>query len=387
MKKVFLYSSLALVPFLTFAQTQLTNKKGSEYQFTVVKNIESTSVQNQGSSGTCWSFSSLSFFESELIRMKKGKDFNLSEMFVVHCSYPLKAENYIRMHGHAQFGEGGEFTDPINVLRKFGMVPQDVYNGKVKTGENYNHHDLDSILLGMAKEIASSPKTIDPDYKKKFEDKLDELLGKIPEEFEYKGKKYTPQSYAKELGINPDNYVFISSFTHHPFYSKFVLEIPDNWGWDLYNNVKLDEMMQTIDNALTMGYGVAWAADVSEPGFKFKEGLALLPEKPVSGMTEEEKKNLFVKPVPQLKVTQENRQTAFDNFETQDDHAMHITGIVKDQNGKKYYIVKNSWGKNNECDGYFYATEEYVRMKTTSIMVHKKTIPKALSVKLGIKQL
>jgi bleomycin hydrolase len=384
MKKLILTIGVFCAAQFFFAQT-LTNKKGSEYKFTPVKNIEATGVQNQGQTGTCWSFSSLSYFESELIRMGKGKDFNLSEMFVVRMSYPQKAENYIRMHGKAQFAEGGEFHDVVNVIRDYGMVPEEIYNGNLKSGEKYNHHIMDSILLSMVKEIAKSDKTIDPSWKKNLEAKLDEMLGKVPQEFEWKGKKYTPQTFAKEMGIVPDDYVYISSFTHRPFYKKFVIEIPDNWAWEQAHNVQLNEMMETIDNALNNGFGVAWAADVSEPGFKFKEGLAILPEKPVAQMTEEEKKQMFIKPVPQLQVTPENRQLGFDNYETQDDHGMHITGIVKDQDGKKYYIVKNSWGKENECDGYFYASEEYVKMKTISIMVHRNAVPKALKAKLSIK--
>lgn len=363
----------------------VTNKKGSEYKFTVVKSIETTPVQNQGQTGTCWSFSSLSFFESELIRMGKGKEYNLSEMFVARNAYPLKAENYVRMHGKAQFAEGGEFHDVVNVIRSFGMVPEEVYNGNLKPGEKYNHHKMDSILLAYVKEIAKNEKKIDPEWRKKFEQILDENLGKVPQEFEWRGKKYTPQSYAKELGISADDYVYITSFTHHPWYKKFVIEIPDNWAWEQAHNVPLDEMMETIDQALNNGYGVAWAADVSENGFKYKEGLAVLPEKPIEEMSAEEKKDVFIRPVKQKKVTQEERQLGFDNYETQDDHGMHIVGIVKDQDGNKYYIVKNSWGAENDCDGYFFASESYVRMKTVSIMVHKKAVPKATAVKLGLK--
>ncbi len=386
MKKQIKYS---FILFLTSSISLLaqpnTNKKGSDYVFTTTKSIESTPVQSQGKTGTCWSFSTLSFFESEVMRIKKTKDVKLSEMFVVRKNYPLKAENYIRMHGNAQFAEGGEPTDVIYCIRNYGMVPREVYNGNLNETTGYNHKAMDSTLLTEVKAISISDKINPIDWKQKVNNTLDTYLGKAPETFTYKGKHYTPQTYAAELGINPDDYVFISSFTHHPFYKPFILEVPDNWSWQPYQNVPIDELMNTIDNALTNGYGVAWAADVSEPYFRFQDGLALVPEN-WSAMSDADKNNCFLKPCKQQNITQEFRQAAFDNYETQDDHGMHIIGLAKDQNGNKYYLIKNSWGtKRNDCDGYFYASEQYVRLKTISITLHKKVIPGEISKKLAIR--
>ena len=310
-------------------------------------------------------------------------------MFVVRKTYALKAELYVRMHGAAQFAEGGEPSDVIYCWKNFGMVPQEVYNNGFKAGEvyPYNHKAMDSTLLAEVKKVVDPKNSkIDPAaYKATIESILDKYLGKAPEEFTYKGKKYTPKTYAAELGINPDDYVLLSSFMHHPYYQPFILEVPDNWAWKQYNNVPLNELIQTIDNAIANGYGVAWAADVSEPYFRFKDGLALVPEN-WDKMTEEEKNNCFVKPVKQQVITPELRQEKFDDYETQDDHGMHIIGVAKDQNGNKYYLVKNSWGTSrNECDGYFYASPEYIMLKTLSITVNKKAVPAELAKKIGVK--
>lgn len=385
----FILGAMASAFVLSAQAQQLTNKKGSEYQFTVVKNLDATAVQNQNQTGTCWSFSSLSFFESELIRMGKGKDFNLSEMFVARKAYPLKADNFVRMHGHTNFGEGGGFPDVIHVMRMYGMVPEDVYTGKKNPKDPHNHATLEATLKGILNASANdnTPKIDFEAIHNTVESTCDAFLGKVPEKFDYKGKSYTPKTYGEALGINPDDYVFITSFTHHPFYSKFSLEVPDNWNWEQMYNVPLSDMEEIMHNAINTGYTVAWAADVSEKGFKFKDGLAIVPEKRWEDMTEEEKTALTTKPQPQMKITQENRQLAFDNYETQDDHGMHIVGMVKDQSGTPYYIVKNSWGTDrNDCDGYFYASESYVLYKTTSIMVHKKSLPAAIAKKLGITQ-
>lgn len=378
---------LSGIGLLSFSQEK-TNKKDSEYKFTVVKNLENTPVQNQNQTSTCWSFSSLSFFESEMIRLGKGKDFNLSEMFVVRKVYPLKADNFVRMHGKTNFGEGGGFPDVIHVLKNYGMMPEENYTGKKDLSAPHNHKLLETTLKNILQ-----PAALDETQKLDFNflhntvnAVCDEFLGKVPESFTYKGKTYTPKTYAEATGLIADDYVFLTSFTHHHPYSNFVLEIPDNWNWQTTYNLPLAEFQEVMQSAINNGFTFAWGADVSERTFLRADGLAIIPEKPISQMTEEERKSLSTKPVKQLTITPELRQLAFDNYDTQDDHGMHVVGIVKDQNGTTYYIVKNSWGKDsNQCDGYFYASESYVLYKTTSIMIHKKAIPASIAQKLGIK--
>jgi len=370
---------------LVIAAQEKTNKNDSEYRFTTIKNLEATAVQNQNQTSTCWSFSSLSFFESEMIRLGKGNDFNLSEMFVVNKVYSLKADNYIRMHGKTNFGEGGGFPDAIAVLKKYGMVPEEVYSGKKDPSANHNHKLLETTLKNILQ-----PASLDETQKIDFSflhntvvNTCDEFLGKVPESFAYKGKNYTPKTYGEATGLNADDYVFLTSFTHHPFYTQFVLEVPDNWNWQTTYNLPLNEFKEVMQNAINTGFTFAWAADVSEKGFMRQDALAIAPD--LAKLTDEQKKNLGTKPHPQLEITQELRQKAFDNYDTQDDHGMHIIGTVKDQNNTMYYLVKNSWGKDvNQCDGYFYASESYVLYKTTMIMLHKKAIPPAIAKKLGI---
>ncbi|NLR78970.1 aminopeptidase C [Chitinophaga eiseniae] len=365
-----------------FAQNS-TNVEGSKYQFTTLKNLDAGDVQNQGRTGTCWSFSGLSFFESELLHSGKSKGLNLSEMFVVRKMYPLKAANYVRMHGKANFGEGGGFPDDLLCLREYGLVPQSVYDGN--KGKMYNHAEMEGLLEGMVNKIGNAQGTINPDWSKAFDGVLNAYMGDAPEKFQYNGKTYTPQSFAKELGLSADDYVLISSFTHHPYNSQFVLEVPDNWNWEKAYNVNLADFTNIAENAVMNGYSIAWAADVSEKGFNFKDGLAIVPEKDWADMSAEEKRNAFLEPGKEKTITPELRQQAFDNYETQDDHGMHIVGLAKDQNGNKYFRVKNSWGTDNPGQGYFYASVPYFAYKTTCFMVNKKALPADVAKKLGVK--
>ncbi|UPK70373.1 aminopeptidase C [Chitinophaga filiformis] len=368
--------------FSTAAIAQTTNKEGSNYKFTVIKNLDAGDVENQGNTGTCWSFSGLSFFQAEALRIGKGKNVNLSEMYVVRKMYPLKASNYVRMHGKANFGEGGGFPDDLLCLREYGLVPQSVYDGnRVKT---YNHAEMTSILEGMVKKIGATESTINPNWSKAFDGVLNAYIGDAPEKFEYNGKSYTPKTFVKELGLDADDYVFITSFTHHPYYQQFVLEVPDNWNWDKMYNVPLNDLTAITENAIQNGYTVAWASDVSEKGFNFGQGLAIVPD--VASLTPDQLSKAFTEPVQELTITPELRQQAFDNYETQDDHGMHIVGMAKDQNGKVFFRVKNSWGTANPGNGYFYASEPFFAYKTTSIMLNKKAIPADIAKKLGIKQ-
>jgi bleomycin hydrolase len=383
MKKIILIIIL-FIPALTLEAQERTNKKNGPYKFTIEKEIGTTDVKNQHKSGTCWCFSTESFLESELMRMGKT-NVDLSEMFIVRNAYSLKAKNYIRMMGTNNFGPGGAFHDVVNGVKQFGIVPQQAYSGFPKGQVKPTHGELDAVLKSMLDAMLKLPDgKLSPSWYDAYEGALDGYFGKVPATFDFNGKQYTPQSFAQYLGINADDYVELSSFTHHPFYEKFIIEVPDNWSHDMAYNLPLNELQQVVDNALANNYSIAWGSDVSEPGFSFKEGLAIVPEKDEE-LKKEDRDSLFSKPRKEKVITQELRQIAFDNLSTQDDHGMHITGVAKDQNGSRYYIVKNSWGlDNNDCAGYFYCSVPYFLYKTTSIMVHKNAIPKEIAAKLKI---
>jgi bleomycin hydrolase len=291
------------------------------------------------------------------------------------------------MHGKTSMGEGGGFPDVLNVMRNYGMMPEELYKGKKNDNDVHNHFLLEKVLQGaLAPAVEGGFQKIDHEFlMANVESICDNYLGKVPEKFDYKGKTYTPRTYADATGINPDDYILLTSFTHHPYYEKFILEVPDNWAWEKVNNIPLNELQETMSYAINNGYTFAWAADVSEKGFLFKDGVAVVPEKSYDAMNELEKISIGIKPQKQMVITPELRQKAFDNYETQDDHGMHAVGTAKDQNGTMYYVIKNSWGtKRNDCDGYFYASESYMLYKTTCIMLHKKAIPAAIAKKLGI---
>lgn len=403
MKKILFLAAMASSITALSQEKFETNKKDSEYKFTVLKDLEATEVQSQGRTGTCWSFSSLSFFESEIIRIKNEKH-NLSEMFIARNAYVGKAENFLRMYGTFTFGPGGAFHDIPWVIRRYGIVPEEVYEGLNYGDSIHRHAEMEAILGATVKELAKKPQNgrLTPVWKKAYTGILDAYLGDLPDnveefKFTYKGQEYTPMSYTKSLGLDMDNYISLTSYTHHPFYSKFVLEVQDNWAMQSGYNLPIDEFMKVMEDAIMGGYTFAWGADVSEKGFAYRDALAILPEDE-STITKKGRDNkhfsdagaakisdAFVTPVKERDVTQQERQIAFDNQETTDDHGMHITGLVKDQNGTKYFIVKNSWGKSNECDGYFFASFPYVKYKTMNILVHKDALSKDIKKKIGIK--
>jgi bleomycin hydrolase len=387
MRYTFLLVSVTLICFSgTVSSQTLKAKKDGHIEFSVIKDLEKTPVDNQYKTSTCWSFSALSFFESELLRMGKGEH-NLSEMFVVNQTYRAKADRYVRTHGSINFAPGGGFQDALYVMKNFGMLPQEAYPAKLPNEKNHMHNEMDAVLKGIVEAVLKNPNgRLSPAWKNAFGGAIDAYLGAMPEKFSFKGQEYTPASYMKSLGINPEDYVILASVSHHPDYSGFILEIPDNWASQPSYNVPLEDLQKIMSQAVMNGYTFAWAADISEKGFSWKNGVAIVPEKDWEDISSTEKDSLLSYPVAQLKITPEMRQQAFDNYETQDDHGMHITGMVKDQNGTIYYKVKNSWGtKGNDCDGYLYASEAYVLYKTTNIMLHKKAIPTEIAKKLGIK--
>lgn len=362
--------------------------------------IPVTSVKDQNKSGTCWCFSGTSFFENE-IRKAGGDSLDLSEMFTVYHCYLDKADRYVRMYGNANFAAGGSIMDVPYVWRRYGAVPEEVYRGLCYGEDKHVHGELDGELAAIVDVVTKKPnKKISPAWKKAFEGVLEAYLGKLPEKFTYKGKEYTPQSYAASLPVNPDNYVALTSFTHHPFYEEFVFEVPDNWLWANYMNIHLDELKAVVDNALAMGYTVAWAADVSEGGFKWTDGVALMPKGKNEGdmdgtelsrwvhLSDKDRQNEkyeFKGPVEEIEVTQELRQNMFDSQETTDDHGMEIVGTARDQKGNRYYKVKNSWDTNQKYDGYLYVSEPFFLAKTLNLLVNKKAVPKDIAKKINLK--
>ncbi len=386
------------------AQDTFTNKQGSQYLFKSIKNLDATPVENQSQTGTCWSFSSMSFIESEIIRLG-GKPVDLSEMYVVRNAYVTKAENYLRMNGKANLDQGGEFHDLFDVIRNYGIVPESVYQGLNYGYTFHNHDEMVAGLKGFIDGIKNKPQEgkLTPNWEKAATEIVDAYLGDLPDDlskftFTVDGASYTPFTYAQKLKLNPDDYVSLTSFTHHPNYSSFVVEVPDNWAMQTSYNLPLDELMSVMEQTIQNGFTFAWAADVSEKGFSARDALAILPEDEstiqVKGKNDmffntagsEKISNAFMMPVAEKWVTPAQRQAAFDEQTTTDDHGMHATGLITDQKGTKYFIIKNSWGTDyNEKSGYFYASFPYVRYKTIMIQVHKDALSKELKTKLGIK--
>lgn len=376
-----------------------TTDSTKTFIFTDVISLPTTSVKDQNKSGTCWCFAGTSFYENE-IRKNGGDSLDLSEMFTVRQCYRDKAERYVRMYGQTNFGAGGSIMDLPYVWKRYGAVPEEVYTGLQYGEDKHVHGELDAVLGAYIKEIVKKPNNkLSTAWMKGIEGILDAYLGAVPETFEYKGKTYTPKSYAESLPLKVDDYVPVTSFSHHPYYETFAVEVPDNWLWAQYYNVPLDELKAIIDNSLAKGHTLVWAADVSEGGFKWTKGVALMPKGKNEGdmdgtelsrwvkLSDKERVNdkyNFEGPVAEIEVTPELRQKMFDSQETTDDHGMEIVGTAVDQFGNKYYKVKNSWDTNQVYDGFFYVSEPYLLAKTMDILVHRDAIPKSTAKKLGL---
>ena len=390
----------SMVLFASFsAMYGQEGQKEEGYQFTTVKEVKITPVKNQNRTGTCWSFSGVGLIEAELLRTGKG-EYNLSEMFIANHSYKDKADKFVRLHGKLNFAQGGSFADVIYVFKHYGAVPGELYKGLEYGQDNHVHGELAEVATAYVNAVIKNrDRKLSTAWKKGFDGVIDTYLGKLPETFTYQGKQYTPKSFGESLGLNFDDYVSLTSYTHHPFYSQFPLEIEDNWRWAPSYNLPINELMEVLDHAINNGYTIAWGSDVSEKGFT-RNGIAVAADIEALessgsdqarwvGLSQTERdaevKKLVEKPCKEIEVTQELRQQAYDNYQTTDDHGMLIYGIAKDQTGKKFYMVKNSWGTESKYKGHWYASEAYVAYKTMNIVLHKDALPKAIKSKLGIK--
>lgn len=394
---------VALTTGISFSMAQtVTNIEGSEYAFEEIVHLDATPVLSQGYTGTCWSFSALSFFESEMMRKGIKNPPILSQMYVARKAYEGKADYFIQMDGKANFSEGGAFHDIPFVWKNYGMVPNAVYSGLNYGREDHNHRELFSGLEGYMNGVlkyvdkkGNAP--LSKQWKVGLAGILDAYFGEDPTEFEYEGKKYTPRSFAESTKLNMDEYVSITSFQNMPLYEKGFLRIQDNWGWGSVYNVELDDLLEIAVEALKNGYTIAWGADVSEKGFNFRKGLAIVPEdestiqvqgrdnQNFSDAGADKHSDAFLYPVKELEITSEMRQEAYDNKTTTDDHGMHITGLYKEVNGTLFFLVKNSWGTGNFPEGYFYLSENYFKYKTINIYLHKDGVPKSIAKKLNLK--
>lgn len=402
MKELMIIAALA-VSLSAFSQADSTQVKKDSvegWQFTTVDSVPITRVKDQHRSGTCWAFSTLGFLESEVLRIK-GKEVELSPMFVVSKTLIDRATYCVRLYNEPKFAEGGSAYDVIYCMQHYGLVPK-----SAMPGIRYGWTEADTLpVFSELTAVASGylnglkkQKKLSPVWREGLQAIYDTYLGACPAEFEYEGKKYTPESFVKSLGLNAEDYVSITSYTHHPFYERFALEVPDNWRMDQMYNVPMEDMMRIIDNAIANGYTLAWGADVSEIGFT-RKGIGVVPDADHGadltgsdmqkwvGMTKDkQKEELTKKPLPEKTITQQMRQDAFDNWETTDDHGMQIFGTAKDQNGKRYYMVKNSWGTlRSDYKGIWYISEAFMQYKTNDVLVHKNAIPKDILKKLKIK--
>lgn len=389
MKKTIISVLLLLIlQSVIYAQDELINKikdnqsKKSNFQFTLIKQLDNTTVKNQGSSGTCWSYAGNSFLESEIYK-KHNRVIDIAEIYTARKTYEEKAKIYVLMDGFVNYGDGGSLHDVINMYKKYGIVPQEAYTGLINGAIKNNFSEMQQELKEYLDKVKTQKAPINTNWTFNFSSILDKYIGKVPETFIYKGKMYTPKTFANEIvDLNPNDYIELSSFKDYEYYKPFYPPLPDNWSGDRMYNVPMHELTTIIDHALSTGYTVGWAADVSEPYFSWKNGVAYVPDTNIYSISSEEKANLFSHPKPEKIITEEMRQEAFNNKSTTDDHAMHIVGLAKDQNGKEYYLVKNSWGVSNDFQGYLYVTKNYVQFKSTAILVNKKAIPKKLRNKL-----
>lgn len=377
---------LSMLSFAVFAQETTTNAEESNYAFEKIVHLGATPVLSQGNSGTCWSFSGMSFFESELLRMGKDETI-LSEMYIVRKAYEKKAEMYVRLDGKTNFGQGGEFHDIPAVIKEFGVVTQEAYDGLNYGSGKHNHSEMYKVLKGAMDGVIQQMNSrgfngLTSAWKQAISGILDAYLGQDITSFEYNGTEYTPKSFADYLGLDMDNYVSITSFTHQEMNEPFQLAIPDNWSRQDAYNVALDEMFDATVTALENGYTVGWTADVSEDGFSHRKGLAINPSD--TDLLEATKDNAFMNPTDEVSVTAELRQEGYENKTTQDDHLMHIVGLYKDQNGTKYFLVKNSWGSTNHPEGFLYVSESYFKMKTIYVYMHKDSLSKGMTKQLGL---
>ena len=400
MKKYALISAVALAStvFSTNAQ-EVVNSDSTGFKFTDVKVAKSTPVTNQNKSGTCWCFSANTFLENEIIKAT-GKEVNLSEMFVVYKCYHDKAVRYIRTNGQIHFEQGGSHLDVPYIWERYGMMPEEAYKGLEYGEAKHDHYEMTDGLKAYIDALKNRKKAkYSTAWLKGLDGILDAYLGEIPATFTVDGKEYTSKSYAESLGIDMNDYVAITSFTHHPFYTTFALEVADNWIWGQYHNVKMEEMKAIVDNAIKKGHTVAWAADVSEKGWQWKNGVALMPAEKTADTLEgtelarwtalsdkdrEKERYNFHGYVPEIKVTQEMRQEWFDNYQTTDDHGMVIVGSAVDQDGNRYYKVQNSWDTNQIYKGFIYVSEAYFLAKTLNITVNKNVMPEKIRKNLAL---